>query len=139
MKRTKTEKAGSRRPDNRDAEVGRRIRALRLERELSQTELGLKIGVTFQQLQKYEKGINRIGASRLESIASALGVPISFFFNQEQTASSNRSGAKEMQSVFNLVQSSGAVRVVKAFHKIKSARARQTLVQMCEVFASSRP
>jgi transcriptional regulator with XRE-family HTH domain len=66
------------RADHRDAEVGRRVRAQRLARGLSQTELGTKIGVSFQQLQKYENGGNRIGAGRLERIAEALKVPVSF-------------------------------------------------------------
>src|ERR1041384_7392178 len=59
----------ARRADSRDAEVGRRVRSRRLECRLSQTELAGKIGVTFQQVQKYENGVNRIGASRLERIA----------------------------------------------------------------------
>src|ERR1043166_4842022 len=70
----------ARRADNRDAEVGRRVRSRRLECRLSQTELADRIGVTFQQVQKYEKGVNRIGAGRLQRIAEALEVPISFFF-----------------------------------------------------------
>ena len=70
----------ARRADNRDAEVGRRVRSRRLECRLSQTELAERIGVTFQQVQKYEKGVNRIGAGRLQRISEALEVPISFFF-----------------------------------------------------------
>jgi transcriptional regulator with XRE-family HTH domain len=69
-----------RRADTRDAEVGRRVRSRRLEQKLSQTELADKIGVTFQQVQKYEKGTNRIGAGRLQRIGEALEVPITFFF-----------------------------------------------------------
>src|SRR3982751_3181300 len=70
----------ARRADARDAEVGRRVRSRRLECRLSQTELADRIGVTFQQVQKYEKGVNRIGAGRLQRISEALEVPISFFF-----------------------------------------------------------
>src|SRR5258707_8795672 len=70
----------ARRADLRDAEVGRRVRSRRLECRLSQTELADRIGVTFQQVQKYEKGVNRIGAGRLPRISEALEVPISFFF-----------------------------------------------------------
>src|ERR1700710_1028399 len=70
----------ARRADGRDAEVGRRVRSRRLECRLSQTELADGIGVTFQQVQKYEKGVNRIGAGRLQRISEALEVPISFFF-----------------------------------------------------------
>src|SRR5947209_12593543 len=70
-----------RRADARDEEVGRRVRSRRLECRLSQTELANRVGVTFQQVQKYEKGVNRIGAGRLQRIAEALEVPITFFFD----------------------------------------------------------
>src|SRR5216683_598599 len=69
----------NRRSDHRDTEVGRRVRTQRLTKGLSHTELGTKIGVTFQQVQKYENGGNRIGAGRLSRIAEALEVPASFF------------------------------------------------------------
>src|SRR3569833_2691585 len=65
----------ARRADGRDAEVGRRVRSRRLECRLSQTELADRIGVTFQQVQKYEKGVNRIGAGRLQHITEALEKP----------------------------------------------------------------
>lgn len=125
----------ARRADSRDAEVGRRVRSRRLECRLSQTELADRIGVTFQQVQKYEKGVNRIGAGRLQRISEALEVPISFFFgNQTGNSSRDQSGATE--SVFGFMQTSGSVRIVKAFHKIKSRKARQLLVEMAEELAS---
>src|SRR6516164_965266 len=68
-------------PDARDVDVGRRIRAQRLVCRMSQTELANSLGVTFQQVQKYEKGVNRVGAGRLAKIADTLRVPISFFFD----------------------------------------------------------
>ena len=67
-------------PEPKDIEIGRLIRAQRLLRGFSQTELANVIGVTFQQLQKYEKGVNRVGAGRLYRIADKLKVPVSFFF-----------------------------------------------------------
>src|ERR1700674_5142714 len=67
-------------PDPVDVEVGRRIRIQRMARGISQTELGDKIGVTFQQVQKYEKGANRVGAGRLTRIAKVLGVSVGTFF-----------------------------------------------------------
>ena len=73
----------ARRSDARDGEVGRRVRTQRLAKGLSQTELGERIGVTFQQVQKYEKGTNRIGAGRLSRIAQALEVPVAYFFPSE--------------------------------------------------------
>jgi transcriptional regulator with XRE-family HTH domain len=126
----------ARRADNRDAEVGRRVRSRRLECRLSQTELAERIGVTFQQVQKYEKGVNRIGAGRLQRISEALEVPISFFFGGAPGSAKAESGSAE--SVFGFMQTSGSVRIVKAFHKIKSRKARQLLVEMAEEFADAQ-
>jgi transcriptional regulator with XRE-family HTH domain len=130
----------ARRADNRDAEVGRRVRSRRLECRLSQTELADRIGVTFQQVQKYEKGVNRIGAGRLQRISEALEVPISFFFGVG--AGGGSVAAKEIatnaESVFGFLQTSGSVRIVKAFHKIKSRKARQLLVEMAEELADAQ-
>jgi transcriptional regulator with XRE-family HTH domain len=125
----------ARRADSRDAEVGRRVRSRRLECRLSQTELADRIGVTFQQVQKYEKGVNRIGAGRLQRIAEALEVPISFFFGGAPGASARETGSAE--SIFGFMQTSGSVRIVKAFHKIKSRKARQLLVEMAEELAEA--
>ena len=128
----------ARRADNRDMEVGRRVRSRRLECRLSQTELADGIGVTFQQVQKYEKGTNRIGAGRLERISEKLGVPISFFFDNVEGASAGapRDPKKGKDSVFELIQTSDAVRIVKAFHRIKSAKVRAMLVGMAEEMAA---
>ena len=126
----------ARRADNRDAEVGRRVRSRRLECRLSQTELADRIGVTFQQVQKYEKGVNRIGAGRLQRIAEALEVPISFFFGGTPGTSA-RETSGNVESIFGFMQTSGSVRIVKAFHKIKSRKARQLLVEMAEELADS--
>jgi len=129
----------ARRADGRDAEVGRRVRSRRLECRLSQTELADRIGVTFQQVQKYEKGVNRIGEGRLQRISEALEVPISFFFG---AAGGGPAPTKELnsgaESVFGFLQTSGSVRIVKAFHKIKSRKARQLLVEMAEELADAQ-
>lgn len=69
-----------RRPNSTDREVGKSIRAHRLLAGMSQSELGRKIGVSFQQVQKYEKGTNRVGAGRLPQIAEILGVPVGALF-----------------------------------------------------------
>jgi transcriptional regulator with XRE-family HTH domain len=74
-----------RRADAGDAEIGRRLRIRRLEKGISQTELGSQIGVTFQQLQKYESGANRVAASRLRQIAEILEVPMAYFFAEGDT------------------------------------------------------
>ena len=127
----------ARRADNRDAEVGRRVRSRRLECRLSQTELADRIGVTFQQVQKYEKGVNRIGAGRLQRISEALEVPISFFFGSGN-GSVTKESSSNTESVFGFLQTSGSVRIVKAFHKIRSRKARQLLVEMAEELADSQ-
>jgi transcriptional regulator with XRE-family HTH domain len=127
----------ARRADSRDAEVGRRVRSRRLECRLSQTELADRIGVTFQQVQKYEKGVNRIGAGRLQRISEALEVPIPFFFDATPNTAARNAPSSSPESVFGFMQTSGSVRIVKAFHKIKSRKARQLLVGMVEEFADA--
>ena len=72
------------RPDPVDVEVGHRIRIQRLARGMSQTALANHLGVTFQQVQKYEKGVNRVGAGRLTRIAEVLGVPVNAFFTGKE-------------------------------------------------------
>ncbi|MBY0254828.1 MAG: helix-turn-helix domain-containing protein [Methylobacterium organophilum] len=74
--------AGPRRATDRDAQIGSRIRAAREAAKVSQTELGTHLGVSFQQVQKYELGANRIGAGRLEEVAIFLGVPVASFYDE---------------------------------------------------------
>ena len=74
----------AKRPDLTDIDVGRRVRALRLERGMSQEKLACALDLTFQQVQKYEKGTNRIGAGRLQRIAGILEVPVSTFFDRSE-------------------------------------------------------
>src|SRR5205814_10439088 len=69
-----------------DIELGKRIRLRRVEQKISQAELGEKLGVSFQQVQKYEKGVNRVGAARLQQIAYALDVPVTFFYDGDNKA-----------------------------------------------------
>src|SRR3954470_5370752 len=128
-------KLDARRADSRDVDVGKRVRSRRVECGLSQTELANKIGVTFQQVQKYEKGVNRIGASRLQRIAEALEVPITFFFDATPNATMGVS-RETSETVFHFMQNAAAVRLVKAFHRIKSREARQSLVSLAEKLAS---
>lgn len=120
-------------PDARDMEVGRRIRAQRLVRHMSQTELGTRVGITFQQIQKYEKGVNRVGAGRLTRIAEVLGVPVAFFFGAtEQSAQSATRGAN---AAFSFLETAGAVRIVHAYAKIRNPRIRRALVTLAEQIA----
>ena len=133
MKKSAAKKMKQRSAGKPDIELGKRIRLRRVEQKISQAELGDKLGVSFQQVQKYEKGVNRIGAGRLQRIAEALEVPISFFFGGAPGAPARETGSAE--SIFGFMQTSGSVRIVKAFHKIKSRKARQLLVEMAEELA----
>jgi transcriptional regulator with XRE-family HTH domain len=117
--------------DPRDAEIGQRVRALRVQRGLSQTELGNLISVTFQQVQKYEKGANRISAGRLQRIAEVLGVPVAYFFAAaEHTPGSNGAGHD-----VDLLRAEGALRLARAYARIKEPGVRLQLLRLTEAIA----
>lgn len=116
-------------PDPRDIEVGRRVRALRLERDMSQTALADRLGLTFQQVQKYEKGVNRIGAGRLQTIAEIFQVSITDLFADAQPA------AHGQQSVYELVDSAAALRLLRAYTRLPNSKLKQALVQMAVAMA----
>ena len=101
-----------------DAMVGARIRMLRVNRGMSQTMLAERIGVTFQQVQKYERGANRVGASRLAQIASVLGVSIGELFESSRTES------PRLNSPVRLLAEPGAFRVLKAYVRTTNPRLR---------------
>jgi transcriptional regulator with XRE-family HTH domain len=119
--------------DPRDAEIGKRVRTLRLQRGLSQTELGNLIQVTFQQVQKYEKGTNRISAGRLQRISEVLTVPVAFFFSgfDEKTPS----GGHSMDVEFGFLQTEGALRLARAYARIKQPGVRLQLLRLTEAIA----
>jgi transcriptional regulator with XRE-family HTH domain len=115
-----------------DVLVGRNIRIHRLDRGLSQTELGKHIGVTFQQVQKYENGVNRVGSGRLFKIAGVLGAPVSIFFD----------GADQLDektfktSPIAMLAEPYALRLLRAFSDIVDPELRRSLVEMAEKFAA---
>ena len=115
-----------------DVEVGQRIRARRMAKGMSQTELGNLLGVTFQQVQKYEKGSNRIGASRLQHIAEILQVPISFFFDGAGEPGEFKPMEPKTLFISDFLATSEGVALVKAYMKIKNARLRRCIVQLVE-------
>ena len=92
-------------PNPIDKHVGSRVRMRRMMMSMSQEKLGDALSLTFQQVQKYEKGTNRVGASRLQAISNVLGVPISFFFQQEPGAL-NLDGIERSAGVDNLSEDS---------------------------------
>jgi transcriptional regulator with XRE-family HTH domain len=122
-------------PDATDAGVGEKIRTQRLLRGISQTALGEHVGITFQQIQKYEKGVNRVGAGRLQRIAKALDVPVSFFFEGAQGSSAE---AENINSSLRFLESAAAVRVVRAFAEIDDQKIRQAIVALIEEIASTQ-
>lgn len=116
-----------------DVLVGQRIRALRLSQGMSQSALGEKVGVTFQQIQKYEKGVNRVGGSRLKKVATVLGVRIAALFPGEE-------GGKDELLPDALIEMLGqrhAARLLTAFYAIGSAKERLALVKLAEEIADS--
>ena len=119
-----------RKPDPLDAMVGAKIRVLRVSRGLSQSDLAGEIGVTFQQVQKYEKGANRVGASRLSQIANVLGISVGELFEP------SRQRPSDGDSPFKLLTEPGAVRVLKAYVQTTDPRLRRAIVNLIEGIAS---
>jgi transcriptional regulator with XRE-family HTH domain len=116
-------------PDSLDIKVGSKVRALRLERQMSQEKLGDALGLTFQQVQKYEKGTNRISAGRLQRIAAILEVPVSVFFADANPPA----GAAE--SLFDLVDTGSALRLLRAYSRIPNPALKLALTTLAEEIA----
>ena len=119
-----------RRSDKRDIEVGRRVRAFRLQKGLSQEKLADQLGVTFQQVQKYEKGTNRIAAGRLQRIGEILEIPITEFFVQHK---SNGTAQSELSE---LVDTAAALRLVRSYSRIRDAKLQQAVLFFVEKVAA---
>ena len=116
-----------------DAMVGARIRMFRINRGISQTALAERIGVTFQQVQKYEKGANRVGASRLSQIASVLGISVGELF--EPSGDGSGGGSLGLNSPVQLLAEPGALRVLKAYVRTTSPRVRLSIAKLVESIA----
>jgi transcriptional regulator with XRE-family HTH domain len=126
-------------PNPIDKHVGSRVRMRRMMVSMSQEKLGERLGITFQQVQKYEKGTNRIGASRLQQIASALSVPIGFFFEGAPVPNSSGSGLSEPASpvyVSEFLATSEGLALTKAFMKVKDPKVRRRIVDLVEAIAA---
>lgn len=121
-------------PNAIDTEVGRRIRQRRAMLGLSQRKLAEELGVTFQQVHKYEKGVNRVGSSRLQSIARFLNVPISYFFDDLGDLEPHaKDDARE--TVADLVISAEGLDLNRAFLSIKNDKIRHKFVAMVKALA----
>jgi transcriptional regulator with XRE-family HTH domain len=114
-----------------DVEVGHRIRIERTARGISQSTLGRALGITFQQVQKYEKGANRVGAGRLTRIAQELGVPVGTLLgaNDKANGHANPGGGAEVLQCLALP---GAVRLLQAYAQLPQADLRSTIVKLVE-------
>ena len=129
-------------PDPTDKHVGSRIRMRRMMLGISQEKLGEALGLTFQQVQKYEKGTNRIGASRLQQISETLQVPVSFFFEGGPASAGRAGGFAESQSpayVADFLATSDGLALTKAFVQIKDGRVRRRIVDLVEAIADAHP
>lgn len=128
--------AATKKPNPIDVHVGGRVRLRRMMLGMSQEKLGEQLGITFQQIQKYEKGTNRIGASRLQNIAAVLTVPVGFFFDGapgpgETGAADSKSGSY----VVDFLSSSEGLQLNRAFVRIPDARVRRRVVDLVRALA----
>jgi transcriptional regulator with XRE-family HTH domain len=112
--------------------VGSRIRLLRKARKMSQAQLGNKLGVSFQQVQKYENGKNRVGASRLQMISTALNVPVAQFFS-DAAKPVKTDAAKAVKKPITFDPQ--ALRFAEAFIKITDQGLRNSMINMVEAMA----
>jgi transcriptional regulator with XRE-family HTH domain len=125
-------------PNPVDKHVGSRVRMRRMMLSMSQEKLGDALGLTFQQVQKYEKGTNRIGASRLQQISHILQVPVAFFFEGAPHIQSQTDGMREAPSpayVVDFLATSEGLALTKAFMRIKRAKLRRRIVDLVEEIA----
>ena len=127
-------------PEPTDKHVGTRLRMRRLMLEMSQTELATALGITFQQIQKYEKGTNRISASRLQQISEILQVTAPFFF-EGLPGIANKAGGKIEQAApkeyFRFLATAEGLSLAKAFVQIDEKRIRRAIVRLVEEIGSS--
>jgi transcriptional regulator with XRE-family HTH domain len=123
-------------PNATDTLVGKRVRMRRLMLDMSQTNLGDALGLTFQQVQKYEKGTNRIGASRLQHIAHILQVPIPFFFEGSPGAAGEDAGTPTPSYVDDFLATSDGLSLLKCFTRIKQPKLRRSIVDVVEQIAT---
>ena len=117
-----------------DAEVGRRIRARRLECGFSQSDLARRVGISFQQIQKYEKGVNRVSARRLQRIAGALQVPMKFFYGAELPGLSRFKTSR----LFYLLADRDALQLVTAFNRVPDRILRRSFVRLIQTLTQPK-
>jgi transcriptional regulator with XRE-family HTH domain len=126
-------------PNPVDKYVGSRVRMRRIMLGMSQEKLGEALGLTFQQVQKYEKGTNRVGASRIQQISEILQVPVSFLFEGGPSGTINTEGFAEGTSpayVSDFLATSEGLALTRAFTRITDAKLRRSIVDLVEQIAT---
>jgi transcriptional regulator with XRE-family HTH domain len=130
--------AAKKAPNLTDQHIGKRVRMRRLMLAMSQEKLADALGVTYQQVQKNEKGTNRIGASRLQQLSEILQVPVAFFFEAAPNAlaphDSNESGLS-MAEIDDFVSHQDGLRLIGAFMRIDNAAVRRRIVMLVQEIA----
>jgi transcriptional regulator with XRE-family HTH domain len=133
------DKENKKKPNPTDIHVGSRIRLRRNMLGMSQEKLGENLGITFQQIQKYEKGTNRVGASRLQAISNILGVPVSFLFEDApgQPATVGKGFAEDQSAGFSLdfCSSTEGLQLNRAFVKIQDQKVRRKVIELVKALA----
>ena len=121
-----------------DKHVGSRVRMRRMMLEMSQEKLGAALGLTFQQVQKYENGTNRMGASRLQQMSDILQVPVEFFFEGAPNASAphgSDGSALSVAQIDDFISDSNGLRLIGAFMRIDNAAVRRRIVMLVQQIA----
>lgn len=128
-------------PNPVDRHVGSRVRMRRIMLGMSQEKLGEGLGLTFQQIQKYEKGTNRIGASRIQQISEILQVPVSFLFEGSPGISENEDfgTAPSPTYIADFLATSEGLALVRAFTRIPEIKLRRAIVDMVELIGDRGP
>jgi transcriptional regulator with XRE-family HTH domain len=124
-------------PNTTDQHVGTRVRMRRLQLGMSQTTLADALGLTFQQVQKYEKGANRISASRLQQISNILQAPMSYIFeNAPGTSGKSKIADASLDYTTKFMASADGVALCKAFMNIKDSKLRRRIVALVEALGA---
>ncbi len=133
----KRERSGTKRPNDVDVYVGSRVRMRRKMLGMSQEKLGDQLGITFQQIQKYEKGTNRVGASRLQNISEILDVPVSFFFPPSESSESPSDGSLyDQKALMEFLATSEGIELNKAFSQIHDTKVRRQVIALVRSIAA---
>jgi transcriptional regulator with XRE-family HTH domain len=132
------EENNKKKPNPIDTHVGSRIRLRRNMLGMSQEKLGENLGITFQQIQKYEKGTNRVGASRLQAIATILGVPVAFFFEDapgHETAGRGFSEDSSTAFAVEFCSTTEGLQLNRAFVRIGDPKVRRKIIDLVKALS----